>query len=247
MAGLGGTARGDSYRVVAELNREWTSLREHCTETRAWSDRHAVLRDADDLGDVLDLVPRYPDEVLGALIQESSAGSVLAARTVLQAMLGKVVLMAAAEPAVGIHDFLVAMWDRIRTYPIERRPRHIPANLALDARKWARREQRETFLAKPWPPGDAFSAIVDRRRELESVDHARDLALMTAGDVIRAALELELIDSAAGGLLETVYGDGLTSTEAAHLHKMSPATVRRRCSQVVKELARHSAELADIA
>jgi DNA-directed RNA polymerase specialized sigma24 family protein len=237
----------DPRRIVADLDAEWFLLSDESDEVVIWAERYPVLRTCVVLADVLEAVPGDPDEVLGALLGESRSGSALAARTVLQAMLGKVVLMARADPSIGVHGFLVAMWERIRTYPIERRPAHISANLALDARKWARRDGRESLLVTAWPPGDSFADVVDRQRAREHTDHARELAMLTAGDVIKAAVELELIDPAAGDLLHTVYADGLSSTDAARRHLTSPAMVRQRCSQAVRELAQHSAELASIA
>ena len=188
----------DRDSVVADLNREWVCTSEETDEVTAWMGRHPVLAGCRTLGDVLAAVSRDPDPVLGALIRESLGGSVSAARTVLQAMLGKVVLMAQTDPAAGVHDYIAAMWERIRTYPIDRRPAHIAANLALDARKLARREKRGAALTSPWPPGAGFAEVVDRQWVRDGVDHNRDIAMLTVGDVIRAALELELIDDDSG-------------------------------------------------
>lgn len=247
MAGrVAGTGRNPN-QIVVDLNAEWNGMSGDRDEVLVWADRHPVLRRCVDLADVLASIPSDPDGVLGALLWESCAGSTVAARTVLQAMLGKVVLMARADPSIGIHGFLVAMWERIRTYPIERRPNHISANLALDARKWARRDGRESLRVTAWPPGDGFADLVDRQQTRESMDHAGDLAMMTAGDVIKAALDLELIDPAAGAVLRTVYADGMSSAEAAQRHRTSPATIRQRCSRAVRRLAEHSDDLASIA
>lgn len=243
MAGRGGSGTLAGQRIVADLNREWESLRAEWSEPSGWAERHSGLRSCSDLAEVLAEVGRDPDGVLGALLRESAAGSTLASRTVLQAMLGKVVLLARADPTTGIHPYLVAMWECIRTYPIERRPTHIPANLALDARKLARRDLSRGPVA-PWPPGTSFARLVDRQRLRDSVDHGRDVSVLTAGDVIQAALELELIDAAAGSLLGSVYQEGLSSQEAARRHAMSALMVRRRCSQAVRRLAGHSEELA---
>lgn len=241
------TTAEDRHTVVAELNREWANISDDGDEVTAWVDRHPVLTGCRTLADVLAAVGRDPDPVLGALIRESTAGSVTAARTVLQAMLGKVILMAQADPAAGVQDYLAAMWERIRTYPIDRRPAHIAANLALDARKLARREKRGATLGNPWPPGAGLAEVVDRQWLRDGVDHNQDVAMLTVGDVIRAALELQLIDDDAGSLLSTVYGKGLTSREAASQHRLTPTTVRWRCSRAVRVLADHSAELAGTA
>ena len=182
--------------------------------------------------------------MLAALLRESSEGSLLAARTVLQTMLGKVVLMASSDPATGTHAYVVAMWERIRTYPIDRRPTHIAGNLALDARKLARRERCRDRRATPWPPGASFAELVDRQLARDEIDHGHEVAMLTAGDIIKAALELELIDADAGALLGTVYADGVSSGEVGRQLLISPQLVRQRCSTVVRRLADHADELA---
>ena len=240
-------AAGRPRSVVADLNREWASISDQEDEVPTWVGRHPALLGCRTLGDVLAAVSRDPDPVLGALIRESTAGSLAAARTVLQAMLGKVILMSQGDAGAGVDDYLASMWERIRTYPIDRRPAHIAANLALDTRKLARREQRGAAVASPWPPGDGFADVVDRQWVRDGVDHNRDIAMLTVGDVIRAALELELIDDDAGSLLDSVYGSGLTSREAASRHRLTATTVRWRCSRAVRVLADHSAELAGTA
>jgi DNA-directed RNA polymerase specialized sigma24 family protein len=154
--------------------------------------------------------------------------------------------MASNDPDIGTHAYVVAMWERIRTYPIDRRPTHIAANLALDARKLARRERcRER--ATPWPPGASFAKLVDQQLARDDVDHGREVALLTAGDIIKAALELELIDADASALLGTVYADGASSGEAGRRLLISPQLVRKRCSTAVRRLAEHANELASYA
>lgn len=233
-----------SYRVVRELNQEWESLRAQGSEVALWTTRHPELEGCPDLDAVLAAVRADPDRLLAVLLEESQAGCTTAARTVLQAMLAKVVLMARADTRVGVDGFVVAMWECIRTYPLDRRPHHIAANLALDARKLARRDCAPTPMVIPWPADASFAHVVDRQLARETVDHARDLAVLTAGDVIRAALELELIDAAAGALLGSVYDEGLTSSEAAGRHSTSASMVRQRCSRAVRQLAQHSDEIA---
>jgi DNA-directed RNA polymerase specialized sigma24 family protein len=246
------TCRGNAWvrdpeRIVADLNTEWASIRDDAGEVGAWAARHTALRGCRDLAAVLAAVSRDADPVLGALLRESSRGSLLAARAVLQTMLGKVVLMASCDPATGTYAYVVAMWERIRTYPLDRRPTHIAGNLALDARKLARRESGRDPRVTPWPPGAGFAELVDRQRTRDEIDHSREVAMLTAGDIIKAALELELIDVDAGALLGAVYADGVSSGEAGRRLLITPQVVRQRCSTVVRRLADHSSELASFA
>jgi DNA-directed RNA polymerase specialized sigma24 family protein len=244
--------RSDSSRVVWELNQEWRSLGGDVEPVSDWATRHPALAGHRDLDGVLSAIRSDPDGVLSALLVEARAGSATAARTVLQAMLGKIVLMWSADPAAEIDAYLLAMWECISSYPINRRPHHIAANLALDTRKRARRGRDNSASDNsasivPWPPGASFADVVDRARAREVVDHADEVAVLTAGDVIRAALELELIDPAAGAMLGSVYADGLTSGQAAGRHHTSAAVVRQRCSRAVRVLAEHSQEIASYA
>ena len=246
------TCRGSAWvrdpeRIVADLNTEWASIRDDAGEVGQWATRHSALRGCGNLAAVLAAIPLDPDPVLAALLWESSEGSLLAARTVLQTMLGKVGLMAGSDPDTGTHAYVVAMWERIRTYPIDRRPTHIAGNLALDARKLARRERCRDRRATPWPPGAGFAELVDRQLAREETDHGREMAMLTAGDIIKAALELELIDADASALLGTVYADGVSSAEAGRRLLISPQLVRQRCSTVVRRLAEHANQLASYA
>ncbi|GAA3702488.1 hypothetical protein GCM10022204_19470 [Microlunatus aurantiacus] len=233
-------------RIVADLNTEWGALAD-AGEVVGWASRHRALGACHDLAGVLAAIPADPDATLGALLRESEAGSALAARTVLQAMLGKVVLMARHDSTVGTDAYVAAMWERIRTYPLDRRPVHIAGNLALDTRKLARRESGWDLRVTPWPPGTAFTELADRERVRNEGDHGQDTSLVTAGEVIRAALQLELIDAAAGELLGAVYGDGLSSRETSRRLLTTPQAVRQRCRVAVRRLADHSLELASLA
>ena len=66
----------------------------------------------------------------------------LAARTVLQAMMPAVKSMTAKFSTCGAWCpdetaavVVAAMWERIRSYPVDRRPRKVAANLSLDTRQ----------------------------------------------------------------------------------------------------------------
>mgnify|MGYP001186352607 FL=1 len=241
----GGRA-GGQHRIIADLNREWEALRAR-DEVEHWAARHQILRDCQDLHAVLARIPTGPDEVLRVLLTEVHAGSMAAARTVLQAMLGKIVLMANADHAHDIDCYLLAMWECIRRYPVDRRPHHVAANLALDARKLAKRELAGSPSVVLWPPGPSFADAVDRQFARDHADHNRDIAVLTAGDVLRAAVELELINADAGALLNSVYAEGRRTAEAASQRQISPDAVRQRCSQALRRLAVHSAEIANCA
>jgi DNA-binding NarL/FixJ family response regulator len=56
-----------------------------------------------------------------------------------------------------------------------------------------------------------------------------------------------LIDGSEAALLSSVYAAGLTGAQAARRLHTSAGTVRVRCSKVLRRLAAHAVELAEVA
>lgn len=231
------------YRVVRALNAEWEGLRSGYRDVvQQWARQDPALADCHDLGQVLESIQGDPDGVLFALLKQSRSGHHLAARVVLQAMLGKVVLLARHDAEASEHDYLVALWGRIATYPLTNRPVKIAANLALDTLKLVRRERR--------PSGGAvtLSAEAQALERLQclalsrSVDSGADT--LTAAGVIETADRLGLLDVVTRDVLLSVYADGLSGGAAADRHRTTPSMVRYRCSRGVRRMAAHSAQLA---
>ena len=95
------TAQSDRRRgtIVEALNRDWDELVDrHRGLVRGWSRGHGALAECHSLADVLLAARGQPDAVLAALLTEVSKGDHLAARVVLQAMLGRIVRMAGRDP-----------------------------------------------------------------------------------------------------------------------------------------------------
>lgn len=202
--------------VVAVLNREWLSLESSAVST--WS-VHPELAGCGTPGDVLLRVAEDPDAALGRLIALFQEGDLRAGRVVLQAMLGKIVLMAAADPRCDQQDYLAEFWLTLAAYPLRRRPRRIAANLALDTRKavWARGRVRAELPWEEEPPASS--------REL------------TGRRVIAAAGELGLIDAVSQETLRAVYCDGLPSRVAAEDLGTTSEMIRWRNSRSIRRLA----------
>jgi hypothetical protein len=134
--------------LVGRLNLEWARLSvaaESMASVATWGTVSPALSGVGSLEGVLfriwqaDVEAR--DEVLLALLELSRDGDQLAGRTVLQAMLGKAVRVAACavnRPDVrGDQEEALAcavssLWLVIATYPIARRRSRVAANLALD-------------------------------------------------------------------------------------------------------------------
>ena len=134
--------------VLEQLDEEWNDIARSLRGRRGlrrWG-HDEMLRDFATLDDLLDHVNRRgqierSDEVLLKLLQLSPNDD-LAARTVLQAMMPTMKRLTSRFATCGAWSaeetaavVVAAMWDRIRTYPVDRRPRKVSANLTLDTRQ----------------------------------------------------------------------------------------------------------------
>lgn len=208
--------------VVRSLNHEWAELaRAPVPHSWAWS--------AEVLGDALAAISDDPDARLGELLRRCAGGDQLAGRVVLQAMLGKLVRLAAEDVWHGVDEYVAECWLGVATYPLARRPRRIAANLAMDTRRRVRAGDDRRPAVAPATSGDGIVAT----------------ALDVPG-VVRAATSLGLIDRAAGACLYAVYGLGLRSHEAARELRISADLVRWRNARSIRRLAPHAAILAAV-
>ena len=244
------TAGRSEYAIVDALNHDWCELvhRDRGTVLR-WSQRHAVLAACVSLDDVLSVGQVDSDGTLSALLTEVSNGDMLAGRTVLQSMLGRLVRMAQRDRQSGIGDYLAALWCVILSYPLSARPARIAANLSMDAFKTVYRERQwlRQGVVTPWPPHRFLDDAAIHRTPGPGRLPETDQLPPTAVEILSAGCRLRLIDEPTRGLLHSVYVDGLSSAEAARRHLTSPGSVRVRSSKAVRRLAAHAAQLAEVA
>jgi hypothetical protein len=131
--------------LFVQLDREWVAIavnRRARSSFRRWKQEQWALRPHADLASLhrsnRRSRGRQADPVLLALAT-LAADDDLAARVLLQLLLPGTVSLAsrvrwrygADAPAASV----AAVWERIRTYPIDRRPHAVAANILLDARK----------------------------------------------------------------------------------------------------------------
>lgn len=199
--------------IVASLNREWESIAHLPAE---WTDDGVTLAMA------LQSIRFNPDRVLLSLICACHDGHQAAGRVVIQALLGKLVDLAHSHKAAGISNLVPALWLRISTYPIQRRPTAVAANLVLDALRDTLRENRGLACAEEVHPDP-----------------------VTAHDILAAARELGLVSPRSLAIVESVYDKGMDSQQAATVHNLTPAAVRRRCCDAVKKLREHRDSLSE--
>ena len=237
------TRRTQRFALITELNEEWARLVARHRDRLPWGEE---VDGCQDLAEVLAAIRHRPDPVLGRLIRETAGGDLLAGRTVLQAMLGKTVRLAQTYPQIEVDEFVSALWCRIRTYPLARRPSSIAANLALDTRKDALARLHHT--EREQTTGSFSAATWDRLlHRLAERDPTADAADVRAHQVINAAEELGMIDAATCSALRSVYLDGASSRTAAARLGTSAGMIRYRCSRGVRELTRHVAVLNEAA
>jgi hypothetical protein len=134
--------------LIERLEAEWPALASGPlgARLRLWSDQEAALAGFATpqhlLRHLLNLggSPRLKDETLAALLRQAQSDP-LAARVVLQALLpglkslARRILFEAGERDEVWSALLAHCWERIRRYPLERRPTRIAANILLDALK----------------------------------------------------------------------------------------------------------------
>jgi hypothetical protein len=211
---------------VRALNREWNDVLADRPVPSWWYEQAPAAPES--LGAVLAAIPGDADGVLGRLLRLNAGGARLAGRVVVQAMIGKMVRFAAADPDNTVGDYLAELWLVIQGYPLTRRPQRIAANLALDTRRRVRAERAAGTSVDPgsfdeWP------------QEPADID---------AATVVRTARQLGLLDPGSGACLGAVYALGLRSHEAAAQLAISADLVRWRNARSIRVLARHRTLLA---
>jgi hypothetical protein len=134
--------------LFTQLDAEWQWLptsAHAAAELKAWAAQDPTLRRFADLGALVRFAqaPGHPvesDELLLCLARRTRDNS-LAARALLQAVLYGLIKIAADFKAGTDSDeeaasiVVAAAYDRIRTYPVRKRPRRIAANILLDTRQ----------------------------------------------------------------------------------------------------------------
>jgi DNA-directed RNA polymerase specialized sigma24 family protein len=215
-----------THPTLRRLNLEWEELAPRPLPS-TWAGEPA-LAGSGSLGEVLGSVAHRPDQVLAALLR---AGDAIAHRLVLQAMLGWAVRAAVRDDRHDLDDYLGELWLRIASYPLDRRPARIAANLVLDTRKRVRARVR--------------SVPVDPDR-LTGLPAPRDPDGARAALLLARARRADLIDDLSDRALRLVYTQGLASAEAAAVLGLSPAAMRQRCHRAVRRLAGHAGLLGEV-
>jgi hypothetical protein len=162
------------FEVLAD---DWQDLI-HSPQARrllCWS-RATVVPSARDLDGVVDHIwaagPAEADRLLIRLVGRAQ-DDVAAARLLLHVLRPGLRTLAHQLERLYPHtdpdeELVAIVWEKIRTYPINRRPRAVGANILLDTRKHYRRLVGET---EPWVTLDELESAGALRKARPSAEH----------------------------------------------------------------------------
>jgi hypothetical protein len=141
-----------SLYLFYRLTQEWTSVGSSAAGVaalRRWAAEDPDLAGLENLDDLIRSVHRRgrarESDLLLAALARRAPDDKLAARTLLQAVLPGLVRIAVSIQAPKEDEDVASLvlaraYERIRHYPIDRRPEHIAANIVLDTRQKVSRE-----------------------------------------------------------------------------------------------------------
>lgn len=179
--------------IVQSLNEEWATVANSPAARRAlmrWTSRNPALATAHSVDDFVDTRtrPAWGDQALRVLAAEAPDDEI-AARTLLQALLGGLVRLAtqvAHDDPDAVGEVVSMAWNRIRTYPSQRCG-PVAGNVLLDVRKELLRT-RVDGLATPnheavsgcsVDPAQTPEEVVVEKAVIEELFAARDRGLVS--------------------------------------------------------------------
>ncbi|TDE14060.1 hypothetical protein [Jiangella asiatica] len=233
------TPRRTDASLVGQLNAEWARL---CADpatlaaVAAWGRHEAGLAGCVGLADVERATRARPDAVLAALLRLGHGGDRLALRTVFQLMLGKAVRIAATHTgrdsrASLEHAAVTALWTVVATYPVQRRPVKVAANIAMDTLRLTVGELAHQRHETPAAPRDL-------RPCRPAAPHSpADLELI---ELLAWAVDGGVITTEDATLVVDIYAPapGLAGgSAAAARHGLSWPAARQRASRATRRIA----------
>jgi hypothetical protein len=217
--------------LLVNLEQDWDRIAAQPLPL-SWHDDPA-LWGFQDLGELIAHVHRrgHPvesDHVLAALVRRAPFDET-ASVTLLQALLpGLKKLVRRFGTRLGNEEaasnVILLAWERIRSYPLERRPARIAANILRDIQQQLTRQlARQTLLE---PVGDS-SELVDGGAVIESV-----LDVETPADqlvrVVNLAMDADVVSTAEGQLILITKLDGVDIRELAVAEGEDVRAIRTR-------------------
>jgi hypothetical protein len=179
--------------IVQSLNEEWATVASSPAARRAlmrWASRNPALATAHSVDDFVDTRsrPRWGDQALRVLAAEAPDDEI-AARTLLQALLGGLVRLAtqvAHDDPDAVGEVVSMAWNRIRTYPSQRCG-PVAGNVLLDVRKELLRTRvdglaipnDEAVSRSSVDPAQTPEEVVVEKAVIEELFAARDRGLVS--------------------------------------------------------------------
>lgn len=179
--------------IVQSLNEEWATVASSPAARRAlmrWTSRNPALATAHSVDDFVDTRtrPRWGDQALRVLAAEAPDDEI-AARTLLQALLGGLVRLAtqvAHDDPDAVGEVVSMAWNRIRTYPSQRCG-PVAGNVLLDVRKELLRTRvdglaipnDEAVSRSSVDPAQTPEEVVVEKAVIEELFAARDRGLVS--------------------------------------------------------------------
>jgi DNA-directed RNA polymerase specialized sigma24 family protein len=199
----------DDRDLIEQLEAEWPTLAAGPLRgrLRVWGEQEPLLRGFATPQQLLRELRRLrgrhraEDAILAALMRQAHTDP-LAARVVLQALLPGLkalagrILFEAGERDELWSALLAHCWERIRSYPLERRPTRIAANTLLDTLKKTtqelkrhRRERDELVAEPPTPEAAPAPTDTDVERLLKQAVAAGALSEEEAELILRTRID----------------------------------------------------------
>lgn len=260
--------------IVTDLNAQWRRL--NCGEESApqveaalsqWR-RTGPFQSVDTLEGALDAIEANANGCLRTLVTASQAGDSIAARTIIQTLLPKVICIAKSQSSY-LHfgpmgpsplDELVTMgvgilWELIGSYPITRRQGSVAGNLSLDLLKRVRKETLASRSEDPHEVDDVLEMCGPMGQEAfvrasEGWGPLQDTLTQASGasvsdelaSVLQMAVDEGVIDADEALLLVSYYFEG--GATAATRTGLSASAVRVRSHRLRGRLRQQASNLA---
>jgi hypothetical protein len=229
-----------TMNLFTELDAEWSDLGASAPAVgalRLWARSDMQLQGFEDLRDVVHFDQRSGlrsrgEQVLGCLAARAPSDP-LAARALLQVVLYGLIRIAvdfrsAAHSEEDAASMVVALaYERIRTYPIERRPRSIAANILLDTRQRASRSLFRRRVA------EVLTADIGRPAGEAAKASAADELIGLLDEAVRTR-KLGIDDAR---LIVLTRVAGVPTAELAAIRGCAPQSLRRRRQRAEAVLA----------
>jgi hypothetical protein len=221
--------------VIEQLEREWTRLAVDRRAARRLQAACAAAGGASDLGELERYVRESPaadaDQVLVALVGPASAGGQLEARVLVHLLLPGVRRLARRWWALGDREeraaaAVAAVWHRICSYRLDRRPGKVAANILMDAEK----ELRRAVAAQSRP-------VAELPLEYPAPTPQQPAALELV-DVLGSAVDDGVLTLSDAQLIAASRIAGVPLTDVAAVRRTPARTLQRRRRDAERALVR---------